>query len=360
MSKSRHNAAVPPTNMHDQSRYVPCAKTVSQNHSTSAIAAEDMQPRPRIVPRLKMSPNTKASRAHARHTKTVSRKSRRLGIVAAALALAFVAGTQGATAGDCCSKGAGGGPPTPPMVGGQHANHSPGATGNPYAAIIPQMAPHGGQVATMQRHDFEVVYTSREIRIYIYSPARQLLSAQGVRGDVVMQVRGNPRPFRYPVRAATDDTGLSCLSLPIDLRRIRDGDMQVTFALTNLPIAAEPRTEFTQTFALTQQPAAARVVALPEEDRSTHFPPPAPRRPAEPRVVVAQATAADAAAIRAQGTCPVMKTRLGGHGQPIKLLVDGKPLFVCCKGCIQQVKNDPQRYLANVGQRPRRSVAFGT
>jgi hypothetical protein len=175
-----------------------------------------------------------------------------------------------------------------------------------------------------------------------------------------MQVRGNPRPFRYPARAATDATGLSCLSVPVDLTRVRDGDMRVTFELTNLPLAEEPRTEFAQTFTLTQQPAAARVVALPEEDRSTHLPPPAPRRPAESRVVVAQATAADAAAIRAQGTCPVMKTRLGGHGQPIKLLVAGKPLFVCCKGCIQQVKNDPQRYLAKVGQRPGRLPAFGT
>jgi hypothetical protein len=55
-----------------------------------------------------------------------------------------------------------------------------------------------------------------------------------------------------------------------------------------------------------------------------------------------------------------MKTRLGGHGQPIKLLVAGKPLFVCCKGCIQQVMNDPQRYLAKVGQRPGRLPAFGT
>ena len=284
----------------------------------------------------------------------------RFGIVVVALALTLAAGAQDATAGDCCSKGTAGSPPTRPLAGRQHDSHSPSATSNPYAAIIPQMAPHGGQVATMQRHDFEVVYMPREMRIYIYSPARHLLNAQKVRGDVVMQVRGNPRPFRYPVRGTTDAAGVSCLSLPIDLTRVRDGDMRVMFDLTNLPIAEEPRTKFTQTFALTQLPSPAQVAALTDADRNTKLSPRAPRRPTKPRVVVADATAADAAAIRAQGTCPVMNTRLGGHGQPIKLLVDGKPLFVCCKGCIQQVKKNPQHYLAKLTPRRNQPTFLGT
>ena len=43
-----------------------------------------------------------------------------------------------------------------------------------------------------------------------------------------------------------------------------------------------------------------------------------------------------------------MDEPLGGMGQPIKLLVDGKPLFLCCKGCIKKVQSEPEKYLAMV------------
>ncbi len=67
-----------------------------------------------------------------------------------------------------------------------------------------------------------------------------------------------------------------------------------------------------------------------------------------PSVVVGETTAADEAAIRAQGNCPVMKQPLGAHGKPVKLLVDGQPVFVCCKGCIYKIKKDPTSYVSQV------------
>ncbi len=37
----------------------------------------------------------------------------------------------------------------------------------------------------------------------------------------------------------------------------------------------------------------------------------------------------------AQRFCPMMEySRLGAMGTPIKLTIEGKPVFVCCKGCI--------------------------
>ncbi|QDV78384.1 hypothetical protein K2D_19910 [Planctomycetes bacterium K2D] len=37
----------------------------------------------------------------------------------------------------------------------------------------------------------------------------------------------------------------------------------------------------------------------------------------------------------AQRFCPMMEySRLGSMGTPIKLTIEGKPVFVCCKGCI--------------------------
>ena len=35
-------------------------------------------------------------------------------------------------------------------------------------------------------------------------------------------------------------------------------------------------------------------------------------------------------------------------GKPIKLLVKGQPVFVCCAGCEDEVKEEPDRTLATV------------
>lgn len=67
------------------------------------------------------------------------------------------------------------------------------------------------------------------------------------------------------------------------------------------------------------------------------------------RVIVATLIQADEIAIRAQVRCPVSDQPLGAHGPPIKLLVDGRPLFVCCQGCVSKVQENPDRYLAGVG-----------
>lgn len=69
-----------------------------------------------------------------------------------------------------------------------------------------------------------------------------------------------------------------------------------------------------------------------------------------PGVVVVGATAADSAAIQAQRVCPVTNNRLGSHGPPTKLLVNGRPLFVCCQGCVGKVEENPEMYLARVSR----------
>ncbi|NNE01473.1 MAG: hypothetical protein HKN47_29520 [Pirellulaceae bacterium] len=56
-----------------------------------------------------------------------------------------------------------------------------------------------------------------------------------------------------------------------------------------------------------------------------------------------------------------MDEPLGSMGQPIKLLVGDKPIFLCCKGCIKQVQSAPEKYLAVVNTTAGESiVAAGT
>ncbi len=42
--------------------------------------------------------------------------------------------------------------------------------------------------------------------------------------------------------------------------------------------------------------------------------------------------------------------RLGSMGVPLKLDVQGQPVFVCCKGCEKKALSDPQATLARVEQ----------
>ena len=50
----------------------------------------------------------------------------------------------------------------------------------------------------------------------------------------------------------------------------------------------------------------------------------------------------------AQVMCPVSDDHLGagGMGMPVKKVVDGKTVFLCCKGCEKDFDADPAKYLA--------------
>ncbi len=49
-------------------------------------------------------------------------------------------------------------------------------------------------------------------------------------------------------------------------------------------------------------------------------------------------------------TCIVSDEELGDMGDPINLVVDGKLVRLCCKGCIKPVKKDPAKYIAKVNK----------
>jgi Cu(I)/Ag(I) efflux system membrane fusion protein len=50
-----------------------------------------------------------------------------------------------------------------------------------------------------------------------------------------------------------------------------------------------------------------------------------------------------------QRFCPILEgSRLGSMGPPVKLMLDGQPVFLCCKGCRKKALADPQATLAKV------------
>jgi Cu(I)/Ag(I) efflux system membrane fusion protein len=51
-----------------------------------------------------------------------------------------------------------------------------------------------------------------------------------------------------------------------------------------------------------------------------------------------------------QGICPVTELPLDSMGGPIPVDIEGRRVFICCKGCETRLKSDPGMYLAKIPQ----------
>ena len=51
-----------------------------------------------------------------------------------------------------------------------------------------------------------------------------------------------------------------------------------------------------------------------------------------------------------QRLCPVLGTTLGSMGVPVKITLQGQPVFLCCKGCVGKAKRNPEEMLKRVDE----------
>lgn len=105
-----------------------------------------------------------------------------------------------------------------------------------------------------------------------------------------------------------------------------------------------------QPFVGQPQPPAVQPQPLLNQPQSLSGGPPPEVNRLHPQILVALATAADEAEIRAQRECPVLRSPLGQHGAPIKVTINGQSLFVCCQGCIAPIERNPDFYLVQAAQ----------
>jgi YHS domain-containing protein len=63
---------------------------------------------------------------------------------------------------------------------------------------------------------------------------------------------------------------------------------------------------------------------------------------------LAELSAADRAIAEKQKVCPVSGEILGEHGKPYKITVKGQTVFLCCSGCEEMIKKNPDKYLAKL------------
>jgi hypothetical protein len=57
--------------------------------------------------------------------------------------------------------------------------------------------------------------------------------------------------------------------------------------------------------------------------------------------------------------CPVADdNRLGEVGVPVKVVLQQRPVFLCCKGCVREAQRNPGRTLAKVEELKARAAAI--
>jgi hypothetical protein len=70
---------------------------------------------------------------------------------------------------------------------------------------------------------------------------------------------------------------------------------------------------------------------------------------ADVKANLAKLDPADQQLAERQKHCPVMpEVRLGEMGTPLKIVVKGEPMFVCCKSCMKLASEEPDKTLAQL------------
>lgn len=68
----------------------------------------------------------------------------------------------------------------------------------------------------------------------------------------------------------------------------------------------------------------------------------------EVRAALAELSPEDRQSAQRQRICPVSGELLGSMGEPVKLDVEGREVWICCAGCEGALRKDPERYLTKL------------
>ena len=156
-----------------------------------------------------------------------------------------------------------------------------------------------------------MVYSAKSIRIHVFDSAGRPVSAHALRGTVTLTLKGAPKTYRYDLYPEGTRS-----SLP-----------NVMYVPVNLSVANDKKV--TARFAIHGFSSSKRLVAF---SQPVQLP---PTRSVTPMFV-------------SQQICPVSRKRLGSMGKPIKTVIEGREIYVCCSGCIGPLKKNPKKYLARL------------
>lgn len=159
-----------------------------------------------------------------------------------------------------------------------------------------------------------------QARLYVFDKARRALSARLVRAQMALQPPDASDVVRIPFRYVPPTPGADqdFVAATFDFSQLRDKEVPLTIDFANLPDLRQPTASFSPVFSVDQvRPYVAQVV-LSETDR---------------------------AGIAQQRICPVSGDVLGSKGQIVKVLIGERPLYLCSKDCMAEVRKSPEKFL---------------
>ncbi|MBX9792218.1 MAG: hypothetical protein K2Y37_25120 [Pirellulales bacterium] len=85
----------------------------------------------------------------------------------------------------------------------------------------------------------------------------------------------------------------------------------------------------------------------------------APASESDIQAALKKLSAADLKLATAQRFCATMtRDRLGAMGTPVKVVIEGKPVFLCCESCREQALENPKATLKTVEQLKKSTAAL--
>ncbi len=105
----------------------------------------------------------------------------------------------------------------------------------------------------------------------------------------------------------------------------------------------------------------ASFAAAFSDDTAKPVPSPKTDQSGEPKIkaALAKLPSADRPAAAAQRYCPLMDTvRLGAMGTPVKVVIDGKSVFLCCSGCQDEAAEHGKDTLAQIEKLEKATAAI--
>ncbi len=264
-------------------------------------------------------------------------------------------------------------------------NHSmpslePGTTPSP-------KGPHGGSLKTVDGIQLETLVEPGGVRLFGYDAEGQPLDLRNARGVAKLKLHGVAKRYRYDLYPEfRQDQSAETLSVRVDLRQMAGHEGELSFQLVGLTGGRRPTTfssEFVGPMTEQQEVAAAiakqKVCPVSEQplgsmgdpipvtvDGETiyvccagcvekvraNFAEYQQKLNPSPELTFSPATQADVDAIKLQQVCPVTDAPLGSMGTPLKVTGLAREVFLCCQGCVERFKSNPDEYLVKLPPLP--------
>ena len=176
----------------------------------------------------------------------------------------------------------------------QHGKHDHSAMGK---------GPNGGMIQTVGSHRIETVILPKGIMFVALDAKGKTIAVPNASGALKLRIDDGTKEYPYELKPLKNNA----IGVAVDLSKVVGHTLHMDVTLNGL---------------------SAQQVSFHAMGK------------------VADGKLSDAVLISLQATCPVSDKKLGSMGAPPKVVVDGKPLFVCCAGCSDRVKSSPHQYFA--------------